>query len=75
MIRRAGHTFHGTRRSAITMHAALGIAEDVSMAITGYKDCAVHRRYRQLREANVLAAAKVLNMHFATQSLKEKRKS
>jgi hypothetical protein len=53
---RAGHTFHNT-----------GIAEDDSMAITGHRARAVHRRYRQLREANVLAAAKVLNEHFAVQ--------
>ncbi len=50
------------------MHADFGIAEDVSMAITGHEDRAVHRRYRQLREASVLAAAKVLNEHFAGQS-------
>jgi integrase len=62
---RKGHTFHGARRSAITNHAEAGIAEDVSMLITGHKDRAVHRRYRQLREANVLAAAKVMNDYFA----------
>jgi integrase len=58
---REGHVFHGTRRSAISMHADLGIDEQLSMAITGHRDPGVHRRYRQLRKQQVLAAQKVLN--------------
>jgi len=58
---REGHVFHGTRRGAISMHADLGIDEQLSMAITGHRDPGVHRRYRQLRKQQVLAAQKVLN--------------
>ena len=53
--------FHGTRRGAISMHADLGIDEQLSMALTGHRDPGVHRRYRQLRKQQVLAAQKVLN--------------
>lgn len=58
---REGHVFHGARRSTITMHANQGMPEDISMAITGHRDPAVHRKYRQLREANILAAAKAFD--------------
>ncbi len=58
---RDGHVFHGTRRGAISMHADLGIDEQLSMPITGHRDPGVHRRYRQLRKQQILAAQKVLN--------------
>jgi hypothetical protein len=43
------------------MHANQGMPEDISMAITGHRDRAVHRKYRQIREANILAAAKAFD--------------
>lgn len=58
---RGGHVFHGTRRGAISIHADLGLDEQFSMAITGHRDAGVHRRYRQLRKQQILAAQKVLN--------------
>jgi hypothetical protein len=41
---RGGHVFHGTRRGAISMHADLGLDEQLSMAITGHRDPGVHRK-------------------------------
>jgi hypothetical protein len=60
-----GHVFHGTRRGAISMHADLGLDEQLSMAITGHRDPGVHRKYRQLRKQHILAAQKVLNEKIA----------
>jgi hypothetical protein len=43
------------------MHADLGLDEQLSMAITGHRDPVVHRRYRQLRKQQIIAAQKVIN--------------
>ena len=48
-------------RSTITMHADKGMPEDISMAITGRRDMTVHRQYRQVRDSNILAAAKAFD--------------
>jgi integrase len=63
---RKGHVFHGARRSTITMHAEQGMAEDISMAITGHRDRTVHRRYRQMRASHILAAAKAFDESLAS---------
>jgi len=62
---RNGHVFHGARRSTITMHADNGMPEDMSMAITGHRDRAVHRHYRQQSDERILAAAKAFDEKLA----------
>ena len=48
-------------QTRISMHADLGLDEQLSMAITGHRDPVVHRRYRQLRKQQIIAAQKVIN--------------
>jgi hypothetical protein len=50
------------------MHADLGIDEQLSMALTGHRDPGVHRRYRQLRKQQIIAAQKVLDERLAAQA-------
>jgi hypothetical protein len=33
--------YHGTRRGAISMHADLGLDEQLSMSITGHRDACI----------------------------------
>jgi integrase len=59
------HLWHGNRRSAAVNLMAAGVDEQTAMSITGHKDVATFRKYRQLLDAAKLAAAVKLTQHLA----------
>jgi integrase len=64
---RKGHTFHGTRRGVATNLMRAGIDVKTAMAITGHKDDKIFRRYQQVAESDVRAAAKKMEAYLTGQ--------
>ncbi len=64
---RKGHTFHGTRRGVATNLMRAGIDVKTAMAITGHKDDKIFRRYQQVAESDLKAAAKKLEAYLTGQ--------
>jgi integrase len=64
---RNGHTFHGTRRGVATNLMRARVDVKTAMAITGHKDDKIFRRYQQVAESDVKAAAKRLEAYLTGQ--------
>jgi integrase len=64
---RRGHTFHGTRRGVATNLMRARVDVKTAMAITGHKDDKIFRRYQQVAESDVKAAAKRLEAYLTGQ--------